>query len=74
MVVCPVCLTNSPNDAKLSLCFAVFQVSLDLAAFGIIDFLISPTAVELSVVTSVLPWLCPISIRVTCRGATALQL
>ena len=49
-------------------------MSYDLAALGIIDLVMSPWAVELSVVTCVFGWGCPISSNVTRNGAAALQL
>ena len=46
----------------------------DLAAFGIIVFLMRPCAAELSVVTCVGPYWCPISSSVVRNGAAVLQL
>ena len=50
------------------------RMSYDLAALGTIAFVMSPWAVELSVVTGVFGWLWPISASVTRKGAAALQL
>ena len=54
--------------------FGVSKVSYNFAAFRIIVFVVSPYAIELSVVTSVLDCGWPVSSNVVRNGAAALQL